>query len=49
MSCQGLHVMQGPNGGLERGKERQGPEIEVFSMQIMQMQDVCLLEKGMLP
>ena len=48
MPCQGLHVVQSPDSWLERGKKRQGPEIEVVSMQIMQMQEIRLLQKNML-
>lgn len=40
--------MQGPDRRLERGKKRQGPEIKVVSMQIMEMQDIRLLKKNML-
>ena len=48
MPCQGLHIMQCPDRGLERGKQGDRPRIEVPPMQIMEMQDVRLLKKSML-
>lgn len=45
MSRQGLHVMQCPDRGLKCGKKRQGPEVEVAAVQVVQVYDVRLLEK----